>query len=68
MPVDFAFPEKVSNAVMTLSLNNSYDWYREIPWFDSEVLSNDGVNSDFGSIGLRTPAPAILRVSLRVTF
>ncbi len=68
VPVDFAFPEKVSNAVMTLSLNNSYDWYREIPWFDSEVLSNDGVNSDFGSIGLRTPAPAILRVSLRVTF
>src|SRR5690606_25369068 len=36
VPVDFAFPDRVSNATLTLALNNAWDWYREIPWYDTE--------------------------------
>lgn len=69
VPVDFAFPENFSNATMTLTLSNIWDWYREIPWYDAEVLSNDAANDDgIGDASERTPAPATLRLSLRVTF
>jgi TonB-linked SusC/RagA family outer membrane protein len=67
-PVDFAFPDRVSNATLTVALNNAFDWYREIPWYDAEILGGEGANGDFGAASLRTPAPATLRVSLRVTF
>lgn len=69
VPVDFAFPERISNATLTLSLNNVWDWYREVPWYDVELDSNFGVNSEgFASSTERTPAPATFRMSLRVSF
>ena len=69
IPVDFAFPDRVSNAMLTVVLNNSYDWYREIPWSDPEMFSNTGANNEgIGNASERTPAPATLRFSLRVTF
>ncbi len=69
IPVDFAFPDRVSNATVTLALNNAWDWYREIPWYGVELASNFGVNDEgFGDAAERTPAPAIFRMSLRVSF
>jgi hypothetical protein len=69
IPVDFAFPESVSNASLTLTLNNAWDWYREIPWYDIEILGNTAATSEsVASSTERTPAPATLRLSLRVSF
>jgi len=67
--VDFAFPDRVSGATLTLALNNFYDWYREIPWYEIEILGNSGANDDGpGGQSERTPGPATFRISLRVTF
>ncbi|TVR53874.1 MAG: hypothetical protein EA421_09765 [Gemmatimonadales bacterium] len=69
VPVDFAFPAAVSNANLTVTLNNVYQWYKEIPWSDIELSSDSGPsNEGIGNASERTPAPAILRFSLRVTF
>jgi hypothetical protein len=69
IPVDFAFPERVSNATLTMSLNNFWDWYTEIPWYDPESPGNAAVNDDGrGSQTERVPAPAMFRLALRVTF
>jgi outer membrane receptor protein involved in Fe transport len=69
IPVDFAFPQSVSNATLTLSLNNAFSWYREIPWFDPETLGNNAANDDgIGGFSERTPGPATFRLALRVTF
>lgn len=69
IPVDFAFPDRVSNAILTLALNNAWDWHREIPWYDTEILGNAAANDDgIGNPSERIPAPATFRISLRVTF
>jgi len=31
VPMNFAFPESVSNATLTVQVANAFDWYREIP-------------------------------------
>ena len=69
VPVDFAFPDRVSNATLTLSMTNSFDWFREIPWYDPEILSNGAATDDgIGNPTERVPSPASFRISLRVTF
>lgn len=71
IPVDFAFPERVSNATLTMVLANAWDWYREIPWYDVEILSDTGAGQageGFANASERSPAPATFRISLRVTF
>ena len=69
IPVDFAFPDRISGAMLTLALNNAFDWYREIPWYDTEIFGNDGATSDaIGNATERLPGPATFRISLRVTF
>jgi TonB-linked SusC/RagA family outer membrane protein len=69
IPVDFAFPEAISNALLTVTLANAYDWYREIPWYDVELSPDNGLDDEgFGNASERTPAPATLRLGLRVTF
>jgi len=69
IPVDFAFPANVSNAALTLSLSNAYDWYREIPFYDPEIMGNAAANTESVTAqSERSPAPAVLRISLRVTF
>jgi len=72
-PVDFAFPDRVgvSNATLTFQLSNIWDWYREVPWYDVELTSDNGAGPDgegFANASERTPAPAMMRLSLRVTF
>ncbi|TVR55176.1 MAG: hypothetical protein EA421_07160 [Gemmatimonadales bacterium] len=68
-PVDFAFPDQVNNASLTLALDNSYLWRKEMPFMDPETLGNAGINTD-ASTGRseRIPAPIQLRISLRVMF
>ena len=71
VPVDFAFPSAVSSAMLTVQLHNAYDWFREIPWYDNELTSDSGsgpAGEGFANAYERTPAPATLRFSLRVTF
>jgi hypothetical protein len=71
VPVDFAFPQVVSNALITVTLANSFDWYREVPWYDVELTSDAGSGQSgegFANAAERTPAPATLRIALRVTF
>jgi TonB-linked SusC/RagA family outer membrane protein len=69
VPVDFAFPDRVTNAQLTLTIANAYDWYREVPWYGLEMMSDTGIDDEgFADASERTPAPATLRLSLRVTF
>jgi hypothetical protein len=73
VPVDFAFPDRIQNAMLTVSLNNFYTWTRESPFgtWALENFGNDGLGGDEPS-GIssneRIPAPTTFRVSLRVTF
>jgi TonB-linked SusC/RagA family outer membrane protein len=69
IPVDFAFPDRVSNATLTIALQNAFDWYKEIPWYDTEIQGNDAALDDgIGGQTERIPSPATFRMSLRVTF
>ncbi len=72
IPVDFAFPDRISSAMLTLALNNAWDWYREVPWYDTEITGNGstttGLSEEIGGATERLPAPATFRISLRVTF
>jgi hypothetical protein len=66
--MDFAFPDRVSNSTLTISLNNSFLWNSEMPFMDPEMLGNNGINSDAAGFSERIPSPISLRASLRVTF
>jgi len=71
VPVDFAFPDRISGAMLTLALNNVWDWAREIPWYDTEITGNGsatGIAESVGQASERLPGPATFRISLRVTF
>jgi hypothetical protein len=68
IPMDFAFPDRVSNSTLTISLNNSFLWNSEMPFMDPEMLGNNGINSDAAGFSERIPSPISLRASLRVTF
>jgi TonB-dependent starch-binding outer membrane protein SusC len=69
IPMGFAFPDRISNATLTLALNNAWSWFREVPWYDVEVFGNDGAGDDgIGGSTERVPAPATFRMALRVTF
>jgi outer membrane receptor protein involved in Fe transport len=72
IPVDFAFPERIQNALLTLSLDNIYTWSRESMFgtFAIENFSNAGIAIDQTGISSneRIPAPSLFRASLRVTF
>ncbi|MDA0329951.1 MAG: SusC/RagA family TonB-linked outer membrane protein [Gemmatimonadetes bacterium] len=69
IPMDFAFPDRVSGATLTLALQNAFDWYKEIPWYDAEIQGNAAAGDDgIGQQTERIPSPATFRMSLRVTF
>jgi TonB-linked SusC/RagA family outer membrane protein len=68
VPVGFMFPARVGNATLTATLANFWKWTREIPWFEQEILNNSGANGDGLGTTERVPAPATLRLALRVTF
>ena len=67
VPVDFAFPDRISSALLTLALNNSYTWKR-MPYLDPEMRGNQG-GVDLGqAIAARNPTPISFRASLRIQF
>jgi TonB-linked SusC/RagA family outer membrane protein len=69
IPMDFAFPDRVSGATLTLAVQNAFSWYREIPWYDVEIQGNGAATDDgIGAQTERIPSPATFRMSLRVTF
>jgi hypothetical protein len=72
IPVDFAFPDRIQNATLTLALDNLYTWSRESLFgtFGIENFSNAGISIDQTGISSneRIPAPTSFRASLRVTF
>ena len=71
IPVDFAFPDRVGTSMLTIALNNSFLWMKEMPFMDPETSADPG-GSDGPQQGYNfeetVPAPIVLRVSLRVTF
>jgi outer membrane receptor protein involved in Fe transport len=67
MPLDFAFPDRVTSSTLTLGLYNSYTWYNdEFLLWDPEMAGDpDGL---VDSPGMRMPIPIALRASLQVQF
>ncbi len=68
IPVDFIFPQRVSNAVLTVSLNESYTWKKDFLDLDPEMGSNQGGTDVVQSPSNRVPMPISFRASLRFTF
>ncbi len=68
VPLGFAMPAEVSNAALTVSLDNAWMWTKEIPWMDPEMLGDQGINSAGLGSNERVPVPISLRAILRVTF
>ncbi len=69
IPMDFAFPDRFTSSTLTLSLDNSFLWMKDIPWMDPEILGNQAANAtSIGHATERVPSPIQLRLSLRVTF
>src|SRR5687768_5797189 len=74
VPVDFAFPDRIQNSTLTLSLGNLYTWTRESLFgtYGIETFGNGGINSETASVGIATneriPPTTTFRASLRVTF
>jgi hypothetical protein len=60
-----------SNSVLTIALNNSFLWMKEMPFMDPEASADPGNNTgpqqgyNFEEV---VPAPISLRLSLRVTW
>ena len=68
IPMDFLFPDKVSNSILTLSLNESFSWIKDFQDLDPEVRSNQGADATVHTVANRTPMPISFRASLRITF
>jgi outer membrane receptor protein involved in Fe transport len=72
IPMDFAFPDRVQNSTLTLTLGNAYTWTREAIFgsYGIENFSNSGITTEqTGFTGNeRIPAPTTFRAALRVTF
>jgi hypothetical protein len=73
-PVDFAFPQRVQDATLTITMNNVWTWSRESLFgtYGFENFGNAGITDDDASVGIssneRIPAPTTLRAALRITF
>lgn len=71
VPVNGLFPDRFNNAVLTMSLNNSFLWMKEMPFMDPETSSDPvGPGDAQNGYGFEEtiPAPITFRVSLRVSF
>jgi hypothetical protein len=59
----------VQNATLTLSLNDAFSWYKEVPWYDVEVFGNGAASDNgIGNASERVPSPVTFRMSLRLSF
>lgn len=68
IPAGFALPDRIRDAMLTVTLSNAFTWYREIPWWDVEIPGNDGANGDGVGTSDRVPAPATVTFVLRFVF
>ncbi len=70
VPMDVVFPERFNTSLLTIALNNSYLWMKEMPFMDPETSADpaDGGPQQGYNFEETIPAPISLRVSLRVTF
>jgi hypothetical protein len=68
LPLGFAFPDGIEEATLTVTLANAFTWYREVPWWDLEILSDEGANGDGLSSSDRVPSPTTLSFAMRVRF
>lgn len=71
VPMNFLFGDRVNNSVLTIALNNSYLWMKEMPFMDPEASAdpgNPGESQNGYGFEETMPAPITMRVSLRVTF
>ena len=68
VPVGFALPGRITEALFTVSLTNGFTWYTDVPWWDVEIPGNEGANDDGVGTSDRVPAPTTLTFSLRVRF
>jgi hypothetical protein len=53
---------------LTVSLANAWTWHRDVPWWDLEILADDGANDDGLGTAERVPAPTTVTLGLRVRF
>jgi outer membrane receptor protein involved in Fe transport len=67
IPVDFLFPSRVDNAMLTLSLNNSYTW-KSMPILDPELGQNGAPEALSVEAGPTLPPPIQFLASLRIQF
>ena len=68
IPVGFALPDRIRDAMLTVTLSNAFTWYGEIPWWDVEIPGNDGANGDGVGTSDRVPSPTTVTLVLRFMF
>jgi hypothetical protein len=68
VPMGFAFPASVEEATLTVGLANAWTWYREVPWWDLEILPDEAANDDGLGTAERVPAPTTVSFGVRVRF
>jgi hypothetical protein len=68
LPLGFALPDRFDEAALTVTLANAFTWYRDVPWWDLEILGDEGANDDGLSSSDRVPSPTTLTFALRVRF
>ena len=69
IPVDFAFPDRVNGSMLTIALNNSFLWMKEMPFMDPEASADPGGGAQQGyNFEETVPAPIQIHMSLRITF
>jgi hypothetical protein len=72
--MDFAVPDRIQSATLTLTMGNVWTWSKESFWgtYAFENFGNMGVTQEGQSTPVndneRVPPPTTLRASFRVTF
>jgi hypothetical protein len=60
----------VSNSVLTIAVNNSWLWMKDMPFMDPETSTDPSVDEEQAGYNFEetVPPPVSFRISLRVTF
>ena len=73
IPVDGIMPDRFSSSVLTIALNNSFLWMKEMPFMDPETSADPANGPTQAQQGYNfeetiPPGTITMRISLRVTF
>ena len=70
IPMNFMFPERFNTTMLTIALNNSYLWMKEMPFMDPETMGDPAGSGPQRAFNFEetVPPPISFRISLRVTF